>query len=236
MRHRTVQDVMTHQVVTAHRDTPFKEVAALLARNDVSAVPVVDSRQRPIGIVSEADLLRKESAQPESGGHGASVWMRPRDHQRAEAETAEGLMTATVFTARPEWSLVEAARMMDRHHIKRLPVINEAGVLAGIVSRSDLLQVFLRPDGAIRQEIVHDVLERTLFIAADTLTVDVVEGVVTLRGTLERQSLVPIAVRLCRSVDGVVAVHDQLRFSFDDRKVDLGPDHVHGIVHPPHRH
>jgi CBS domain-containing protein len=95
MRHRTVQDVMTHQVVTTHRDTPFKEVAALLARNDVSAVPIVDSRQRPIGIVSEGDLLRKESAQPGSGGHGASVWMRPRDHQRAEAETAEGLMTAT---------------------------------------------------------------------------------------------------------------------------------------------
>ena len=234
MRNSTVQDVMTHQVVTAGRTTPFKAVAALLARNDVSAVPVVDSQQRPVGLVSEADLLRKESGQPDPEGRTAGVWMRPRDHRRAEAETAEGLMTATVFTARPEWSVVEAARMMDRHHVKRLPVVDESGRLVGIVSRSDLLRVFLRPDGAIRQEIVHDVLERTLFVAPGDVGVEVSDGIVTLRGTVERQSLVPIAVRLCRGLDGVVAVHDQLRFAFDDRKADLGPDRFHGIVHAPH--
>ncbi|TDT97377.1 CBS domain protein [Streptomyces sp. 846.5] len=234
MRHRTVQDVMTHQVVTAHRDTPFKAVAALLARNDVSAVPVVDPRQHPIGIVSEGDLLRKESALPDPRGHAASVWMRPRDRKRAEAETAETLMTSTVFAARPEWSLVEAARMMDRHHVKRLPVIDEAGVLVGIVSRSDLIRVFLRPDGAIRQEIVHDVLNQTLLIPLTDVQVEVRDGVVTLRGTVERQTLVPVVVRLCRSVDGVVAVHDQLRYTFDDRRVDLGPDQVHGVIRTPH--
>jgi CBS domain-containing protein len=234
MRHRTVQDVMTHQVVTAHRDTPFKAVAALLARNDVSAVPVVDAQQRPIGIISEADLLRKESAQPDPNGHASGVWMRPRDRKRAEAETAESLMTSTVFAARPDWSLVEAARMMDRHHVKRLPVIDGSGVLAGIVSRGDILRVFLRPDGAIRQEIVHEVLEQTLLIAPTDVQVEVRDGVVTLRGTLERQTLVPVAVRMCRSVDGVVAVHDQLRYTFDDRRVDLGPAPVQGIVHTPH--
>lgn len=143
-------------------------------------------------------------------------------------------MTGTVFTARPEWSLVEAARMMDRHHIKRLPVVDGAGVLVGIVSRSDLLRVFLRPDGAIRREIVHEVFERTLFFSPSAVQVEVRDGVVTLRGTVDRRSLVPIAVRLCRGVDGVVAVHDQLRYSFDDRRVDLGPNPVHGIVHAPH--
>jgi CBS domain-containing protein len=233
MRHRTVQDVMTHQVLTVRRDTPFKSVAALLARNDVSAVPVVDTDRRPVGIVSEADLLRKESAQPDPEGRSAGVWMAPRDLRRAEAETAGELMTATLFTARPEWSLVEAAKMMDRHHIKRLPVIDEAGRLCGIVSRSDLIRVFLRPDGAIRQEIVHHVLERTLFMAPNAVQVEVSDGVVTLRGMVGRQTTVPIAVRLCRSVDGVVAVHDQLRYSFDDRRVDLGLDPVHGGAGTP---
>jgi CBS domain-containing protein len=235
MRHRTVEEVMTRQVVTAHRDTPFKTVAALLARNDVSAVPVVDSRNRPIGVVSQADLLRKESAQPDPDGR-AGVWMHPRDHQRAEAETALGLMSTTVFTARADWTLVEAARLMDRHHVKRLPVVDEAGTLVGIVSRGDLLGVFLRPDGAIRQEIVHDLLEQTLFVTPGAVQVEVKDGVVTLRGTLQRRSLVPIAVRMTRAVDGVVAVHDHLRFTFDDRRIDLGPAQVHGILHTPHRH
>jgi CBS domain-containing protein len=235
MRHRTVEEVMTHQVVTAQRDTPFKTVAALLARNDVSAVPVVDSRNHPVGIVSQADLLRKESAQPDQNGR-PGVWMRPRDRHRAEAETAEGLMTRTVFTARPGWTLVEAAQLMDRHHVKRLPVVDEADALVGIVSRGDLLGVFLRPDGAIRQEIVHDVLQSTLFVTPGAVQAEVRDGVVTLRGTLARRSLVPIALRLCRAVDGVVAVHDQLSFTFDDRRVDLGPDPVQGIFHAPHRH
>jgi CBS domain-containing protein len=124
--------------------------------------------------------------------------------------------------------------MMDRHHVKRLPVIDGSGVLAGIVSRGDILRVFLRPDGAIRQEIVHEVLEQTLLIAPTDVQVEVRDGVVTLRGTLERQTLVPVAVRMCRSVDGVVAVHDQLRYTFDDRRVDLGPAPVQGIVHTPH--
>jgi CBS-domain-containing membrane protein len=234
MRHRTVRDVMTHQVVTAHRDTSFKAVAGLLARNDVSAVPVVDSEQRLVGIVSEADLLPKEFRRPESEGRTARVRMRPWKNRRAQAETAEGLMTGTVFTARPGWSLVEAARVMDRHHVKRLPVIDEAGRLVGIVSRSDLLQVFLRSDGAIRQEIVHDILERTLFIPPTAVQVEVGDGIVTLRGTVEQKTLVPVTVRLCRDVDGVVAVRDQLGFAFDDRKVDFEPSAVQGIVHAPH--
>ncbi|MEY9964144.1 CBS-domain-containing membrane protein [Streptacidiphilus sp. MAP12-16] len=230
MQHRTVQDVMTHEVVTVRRDTPFKTVAELLAGHDVTAVPVVDGQHRPIGIVSEADLLRKESVQPEPGGRDPIPRLPPRDRARAEAETAEGLMSTMVFTARPDWSVVEAARVMDRQHVKRLPVVDDSGVLVGVVSRSDLLRVFLRHDTAIREEIVHDVLERTLFLAPDAVRVEVVEGVVTLRGKVERRSTVPIVLRLCRTVDGVVAVHDNLSYSFDDRRADVEPETVHGIL------
>jgi CBS-domain-containing membrane protein len=236
MKHRTVADVMTREVVTVHRHTPFKSIAMVLADAEVAAVPVVDPHNRPIGIVSEADLLRKESAQPEPGGRGEGLWMRPRDRERAAAETAEQLMSTTLFSARPDWSLVEAARMMDRHHVKRLPVIDDAGMLVGIVSRSDVIGVFLRPDEAIRREIVDDVLREILMLPEKAVSVEVREGVVTLRGEVERQSLMILAVKLCRTVDGVVAVHDQLRFTFDDRLVDLGPQQPHGVLHHPSRH
>ena len=222
MQHRTVQDVMTPQVVTVRRDTPFKRVAELLAGNDVTAVPVVDGGNHPIGIVSDSDLLRKELVQPEPDDRSPVPWLHPRDRARAEAETAEGLMTTPVITARPEWSIVEAARTMDHHHLKRFPVINESGVLIGVVSRGDLLRVFLRHDSAIREEIVHDVLERTLFFAPDAVHVQVLDGVVTLSGEVGQRSFLPVVLRLCRTVDGVVAVHDQL--------TQAAPATVHGAL------
>ena len=226
MLHRTVQDVMTHEVATVRRDTPFKTIAQLLAKNDVTAVPVVDGQYRPIGIVSDSDLLRKEQVQPEPEDRSPVPWLHPRDRARAEAETAADLMNTQVFTARPEWSVVEAARTMDHHHVKRLPVVGDTGTLVGIVSRGDLLQVFLRHDTAIREEIAHDVLQHTLHLAPDAVQVDVQDGIVTLRGEVRRKSTLPVVLRLCRTVDGVVAVHNQLRYAFDDA----------GEVEPATRH
>jgi CBS domain-containing protein len=234
MQHRTVRDVMSHQVATVTREASFKAVAALLAERDISAVPVVDDGHRVVGVVSEADLLRKESGQPDPEGHTPALWMRPSDRKRAHAEIAADLMSHTVFTARPEWSVVEAARMMDRHHVKRLPVVDETDRLVGIVSRSDLLRVFLRSDRAIRGEIVADVLGRTLLIDPAAISVDVADGVVTMRGQLEHKSLIPIVERLCRSVDGVVALHAQLSYAFDDTRTDLEPPVVRGVMQPHH--
>ncbi|MEZ0090910.1 CBS domain-containing protein [Streptacidiphilus sp. EB129] len=228
MQHRRVHDVMTQEVVTVEPGTPFKEIASLFHRNDITAVPVVDDQGRPMGMVSEADLLRKEAAAPDPDGRGSGNWMRPRDRDRAEAETAGGLMTSPAVTARGDWSVVEAARAMDRHRIKRLPVVDEAGRLVGIVSRSDLLQVFLRHDGAIREEIVHDVLGETLWLAPDAVRVVVHEGVVTLSGRLPRKSMIPVTTRLCRSVDGVVAVHSSLDFTEDDLVQGLERPHASG--------
>jgi CBS-domain-containing membrane protein len=216
MQHRRVHDVMTQEVVTARPATPFKDVAVLFHRNDITAVPVVDDQGRPLGMVSEADLIRKEAAAPDPEGRAPGAWMDARDRDRAEAETAGGLMTSPAVTARAEWTVLEAARAMDRHKMKRLPVVDEAGRLVGIVSRRDLLQVFLRNDAAIREEIEHDVLGGTLWLAPRTVDVTVHDGVVTLAGVLPRRSMVLIAVRLCRSLDGVVAVHEELGYTEDD--------------------
>lgn len=216
MRHRMVSDLMTASVVRVRRETGFKEIARLLAEYDITAVPVVDDDDRPVGVVSEADLLRKEAGQRDPTGLLPVLHPRPTDRAKAEATTAEGLMNSPAVTARPQWTVVEAAQVMERHHVKRLPVVDEADRLVGVISRADLLRVFLRGDRAIRDEISRDILVRTLGIAPSAVTVHVVDGRVSLDGTVERKSLVPVALRLCRGVDGVVDVSGNLGHEIDD--------------------
>ncbi|KQX67349.1 MULTISPECIES: CBS domain-containing protein [unclassified Streptomyces] len=216
MWHRMVSDLMTTSVARVNRDTGFKEIAKLLAERDITAVPVVDDDERPVGVVSEADLLRKEAAQLDPAGLLPVLHAGPAAHAKAAATTAEGLMNSPAITARPQWTAVEAAQTMERHHVKRLPVVDEADRLVGVISRADLLRVFLRGDSAIREEISGAVLLRTLGIAPDAIDVRVVGGRVSLKGTVERKSVVPVVVRLCQGVDGVVDVSAELHHRVDD--------------------
>ncbi|MGW5098753.1 CBS domain-containing protein [Streptomyces nodosus] len=215
MQHRTIVEVMTHPVVTAHPDSTFKEIAQLLSDNDVTAVPVVDGEGRPVGVVSEADLLAKAASLPDPEGRPMGRRLGRDDLARAGAETAAAMMSAPVVTARPGWNVAETARTMYRSKVKRLPVVDDGGRLVGIVSRSDLLRPFLRSDGAITDEIYHDVLRETLGIPSGSVRVDVSEGVVTLTGRVEERTVVPVLERLCRSVDGVVAVHQSIGYTYD---------------------
>ncbi|GAA3784717.1 CBS domain-containing protein [Streptomyces chiangmaiensis] len=214
---------MTHPVVTAHPDSSFKQIAQLLRDNDITAVPVIDDEGRPVGVVSEVDLLRKAASLPDPEGRTARHRLSLDELARAGAETAREMMSAPVVTARPGWNVVETARTMYRHKVKRLPVVDDAGKLVGIVSRGDLLRPFLRTDTAISDEIHHDVLGATLGIRPGTVGVDVREGVVTLTGRVAERSLIPVVERLCRSVDGVVALHQSLGYTYDDLGSDLEP-------------
>lgn len=197
MRHRSVGDLMTPTAVSVRPGTTFKEIARLLDEYDITAVPVVDDDGRPVGVVSEADLLRKQT----SVGVGSS---------------ARDLMTSPAAVAQPEWNAVRAARTMEERKVKRLPVVDGDGRLIGVISRGDLVRLFLRRDHAIQEEILEDVVVRTLGLSPSALTVEVTDGRVTLSGTVERKSLVPVTVRLCESVDGVVDVIDRLGFDRDD--------------------
>ncbi|MFF2406623.1 CBS domain-containing protein [Streptomyces sp. NPDC058092] len=201
MRHRSVADLMTPTVVGVQRGTTFKEIARVLDQFGVTAVPVVDENECPVGVVSEADLLRRRDY-----GSGTN--------------TAVELMSHPAITASPGWSAVRAARVMEKHKVKRLPVVDSEGRLVGVLSRSDLLQLFLRRDRAIQEEILEDVLTHTLRLSPSSLTVEVADGVVTLSGTVSRHSLVPVVLRLCRSVDGVIDVTDRLGYEQDDLPVD----------------
>ncbi|MFE7812275.1 CBS domain-containing protein [Streptomyces sp. NPDC057433] len=211
MLHRLVGDLMTSAVVSVRQDTGFKDVAERLTEHDITAVPVVDEQGHPVGMVSEADLLRTQESQADPGGHLTTAHLLPAERAKAHALTAEGLMSSPAVTARPQWSVVEAARAMARHHVKRLPVVDDADRMVGIISRGDLLRVFLRRDITICEEITRDVFTRTLGLSPGAVTVQVSDGRVTLSGTVPQESLIPIAVRLSESVDGVVDVTHHLR-------------------------
>ncbi|MEU6006115.1 CBS domain-containing protein [Streptomyces sp. NPDC047453] len=216
MRHRTVEDLMTRGVVRVRRDAPFKQVARVLADNEVTAVPVVDELDRPVGVVSEADLLRTVAGRPDPAGLLSGTRAEDAGHSGSAAGTAEGLMTAPAVCARPEWTVVEAARLMDGHRVKRLPVVDEGGTLVGVVSRGDLLRVFLRRDEAVFEEITQDVLARTLGLTPADVTVGVSDGRVSLKGTVRARSLIPVIERLCGGVDGVVSVSTDVIHRCDD--------------------
>ncbi|MFB7917151.1 CBS domain-containing protein [Streptomyces sp. NPDC056061] len=192
-----VSDVMTHTAVAIGREASYKEIVELMHTWKVSAVPVLEGEGRVVGVVSEADLLVKEGFR----GNGP---LRIEDASRADAVLAEELMSSPAVTVHADATLAEAARIMARRKVKRLPVVNDLGMLEGVVSRSDLLKVFLRPDEELGEEIRSDVL--TEFPQADRVEFSVLDGVVTLRGPLRNHSLLPLLVRAVHAVEGVVDV------------------------------
>ncbi|WP_193783454.1 CBS domain-containing protein [Streptomyces sp. E5N91] len=201
----TVSDVMTHTAVAVGPQAPFKDVIALMDQWKVSALPVLEGEGRVIGLVSEADLLPKEEFR-DSDPDRFTQMRRLTDLAKAGGLTAADMMTAPAVTVHPDATLAHAARIMAQRKVKRLPVVNAEGLLEGIVSRADLLKVFLRTDDAIAEEVGQDVVAPLFPSPPDTVRVEVSDGVVTLRGRVEDTSLVPVAARLVRAVEGVVDV------------------------------
>ncbi|HEY9522966.1 MAG TPA: CBS domain-containing protein [Thermopolyspora sp.] len=222
-----VQDVMTHQVASVNGSTPFKDVAEVLIAHGVSAVPVVDGEGHVLGVVSEADLLRKEEFKAQYYGEGYRPPLRTRLRRRlrgqdadvgykGRGDTAAELMTAPAVTVRPHASVAAAARLMAAHGVKRLPVVDQDGCLEGIVSRKDLVKVFLRPDADIAREVREDILGHSMWGATCDVRAVVDQGVVTLTGSMERRSDARIAVSMTGRVNGVVDVIDHITWKVDD--------------------
>ncbi|MFF4113233.1 CBS domain-containing protein [Streptomyces sp. NPDC001714] len=202
----TVSDVMTRTVAAIGRDAPFKDVVTLMEEWRVSALPVLEGEGRVIGVVSEADLLPKEEFR---GSDPDRFTQRQRldDLAKAGAVTAGELMSTPAVTVHPSATLGQAARILARHRVKRLPVVDSDGLLQGVVSRSDLLKVFLCGDEELAEEVRHEVVDRLFPLSADHIQVEVAEGVVTLTGWVADNGLAAVAERLARAVEGVVDVH-----------------------------
>ncbi|MER5281162.1 CBS domain-containing protein [Streptomyces sp. NPDC002809] len=203
-----VADVMTKKVVAVAPGAGFKEIIEAMDRWKVTALPVLEGERRVIGVVSEADLLPKEEFHERSPGLVEQM-RRLGDTGKAGSQCAGDLMTSPAVTVAPNALLPQAARLMATHHIKRLPVV-DMGALAGIVSRSDLLKVFLRPDSELADDIRHQVVERLFPLPSATVRVDVTDGVATLSGEVHDETLVPVAAQLAHAVEGIVDVRCEL--------------------------
>jgi CBS domain-containing protein len=222
MRHYTVAAVMTTDVVTVPTEEPFKNLASLFVGHRISTLPVVGRDGRLAGIVSESDLLQKAERQADPGKKRPHRGRRAA-RAKAAADCASEVMTTHVVTVQPEATVAEAARLMDRHQVTCLPVVDEAGKLQGIVSPRDLLRVFLRPDAEIRDDIYDEVLSRTLGTNPVLVAVNIRNGMVTLAGEVERKSMIPLVLPLVRAVDGVVSAAADLQYAIDDTHIPSGP-------------
>ncbi|MFD0524364.1 CBS domain-containing protein [Paractinoplanes durhamensis] len=210
---------MTRTVISVDRDASYRNMVDLLIHRRISALPVIDDAGRVLGIVSEADLLRKIEFAGEEEPRIFEGRRRRDERRKSAGRTAADLMSTPCVAVTSDTSIALAARTMHASGVRRLPIIDQAGMLVGIVSRSDLLRVHTRPDEEIRADIEHDVLGVFLIEEADGVSVAVADGMVTLTGKVDRRSSAEMAERLTREVAGVVGVTSTLDYSFDDRRV-----------------
>lgn len=217
-----VGDVMTRTVVALGSGAAFKDIVRAMRQFQISVLPVVDDEYRVLGVVSEADLLSKEELR-DGADHGLlPARLMLADPAKAGARTAGELMTVPPVTVRPDETVSGAARTMAHRQVSCLPVVDGEGVLKGVVSRFDLLKVFLREDLDIAGEIRREVVARLFPNPLEPVRVTVRDGVVRLTGRVPDTSLVPVAVRLVRAVAGVVDVDCAL--TGPRRRVDLDAD------------
>ena len=204
-----VEDVMTRDVATATPGTPLKEAAVELVRRGISGMPVIDEDNIVVGVVSEADILAKEGKDGRGGGGFLGWLVDPSDpwlSARFDAVTVGDAMSRpaqTIAAARP---LAEAATIMLDQRINRLPVVDEAGKLLGLVTRGDLVRAFARPDEEIRSEIEEDVIRLALWLDPGAIEVTVTNGVVTLAGEVPSAADAELLPTFARKVPGVVEV------------------------------
>jgi CBS domain-containing protein len=212
-----VQEIMTREVVTVDLDADLRDVARILVDKRISGAPVCGAKGELVGIVSEGDILVKESGPRDERGflgllRGADV----KRAQKVRALKAKDAMTAQVVTISPYASVAEAARRMSDLGIKRLAVVKD-DKLVGIVSRTDLVRAFVRSDDEIRREIREDVLLRTLWLEVpDAVQVQVERGAVRLSGQVETATDAVVVQKLVARVPGVVSVQAELSWRFDD--------------------
>lgn len=216
-----VAKVMTRQVAAVRPDTPLKDVAALMVSKGISGVPVVDDDGAVLGVVSEADFVIKERG-PGGVHHRllARVFGESRQTRaelvKIEAQTAGEAMTSPAITVAATDTLRWAAEQMASRKINRLPVV-EGSKLVGIITRADVVRAFVRPDAELARLVREEVLAKTAFwLEPESFVVDVKDGVVALRGRVERRSLAETIVEVIRDLGGVVGVTTELSWELDD--------------------
>jgi CBS domain-containing protein len=205
----TVGDVMTTRVIAVKRSADYKEICSVLRQYRVSACPVISNEGKVVGVVSEADLLYKVADPNPPSGLIRLRWKLGQE-SKVNAVSAGQLMTTPAISIQPDAPVAVAARVMQSRRVRRLPVVGPDGMLIGMVSRTDLLSVYERPDLDIRDEVIKDIIAGEFRLNPAEFEVAVASGVVTLAGPL---GLLETALELLsrvRHAEGVVAVRDRL--------------------------
>ena len=206
-----VRDLMSRDVLTLTPETPLKRAAELLARERISGAPVVDDAGRVVGVLSEADVLVKASAEvPRSGLLAWLLEPAPDYYDKIAATRVEEAMSAPAVTIGPDRGVHEAASLMIDESVNRLPVVDDEA-LVGIVTRADVVRAFTRTDGEIAAEIRGEILERTLWVEPGKVSMEVVDGAVQLEGEVDSDADAELLPVLVARVPGVVSVRASLR-------------------------
>lgn len=205
-----IRDLMTTPVVTVTEDTSLKEAARLMTERDISGLPVL-REGKLVGVLTEADFVDRTAPR-------ASLLDRlfKRVGTGEKPERVGDAMTPDPVVIHPYASHVEAARLMRRKRVKRLPVVDADGELVGIVSRSDVLSLFARSDKEIQVEITDRVISQVMGLSPSMFSVDVNEGVVEIEGTVTTRTEADLLTELVEGVAGVIRVDSRIAYCEDD--------------------
>jgi CBS-domain-containing membrane protein len=215
-----ISDLMTTDVITVGPDTSLKEAARRMLEAGVSGLPVTDADDNLLGIITEADFVASEAERRVKERAGLLRFFTGQ-HDLPDHELKVGdVMTTELIVISPDEDHADAARLMERERVKRLPVVDD-GKLVGLVSRTDMLRAFTRPDQEIIDEINDHVMREVLWIDPRRVTVESVDGNIVLRGKLETRTDANLLVELTKRLDGVASVADQLDWEVDNTKTEM---------------
>ncbi|MFI7644170.1 CBS domain-containing protein [Nonomuraea sp. NPDC049400] len=206
-----VKDIMGRVAIAVLKDASFAEIVEAMKRFGVGAVTVIDADRRPVGVVSEDDLLLKET---DTARYSVPIFESRRrrlEHQKAAGVTAAQLMTSPAITITPGTPVRDAARLMHAKRIKQLPVIDVvSGRIIGTLHRHDVLRVFTRP----AEEVDADI--RAVLPNPEAFTIEIDQGVVRISGRVEWKSQAVALTERIRVIEGVVDVKSAVTFDKDD--------------------
>ena len=216
-----IEQLMTPDVITIGPEAPLKEAARRMIEARVSGLVVTDNTGTLVGVVTEADFVKDEAGRRAKKRARLLRWLDGEDAGTRPHRTVGDVMTRDVLTLSPDADHSEAARVMKKHNVKRLPVVAENGDLVGLVSRSDILRAFARADADIIQEIETDVMRETLWIDPELVQIRAEDGNVTLVGRLETKTDATLLAKLVGRLDGVVSVDDRLDWDIDNTTLKM---------------
>jgi CBS domain-containing protein len=218
---------MTTELMTVGPEAGLKAAARLMIDHGISGLPVVDDDGTLVGIITEADFLIREARRTHRRYRRLLEAIFGEREPQPAGDTVGDAMTRHPIVVDPDTRVAEAAREMADRGIKRVPVVDGAGKLVGIVSRADIMRLFTRPDAAIGEQIRQDVAGRVLMIDPDRLSVDVAEGVVTLGGSVPTRTDARLLEELTSRIEGVVRVESRVTYDVDD---GLPPEQAERLV------